>query len=65
MTLTPAYGRTYTTQKAIISDFDAGKDFIHQPSGRLINKDQIPDGQHLTLRYGKNFSKVVGHICKK
>lgn len=62
MTLTPAYGRTYKRQFDIIADFNLGKDFIHQPSGQLINNEQIPVGQHITLRYGKDFSKVVGYI---
>lgn len=28
ITLTPAYGRDYKSQKALKADFDAGKDFI-------------------------------------
>lgn len=62
MTLTPAYGRTYKRQSDIISDFNAGKDFTHQPSGKLINHLQIPIGQHLTFRYGKDFSKALGYF---
>jgi len=64
MTLTPAYGRDYKKQSDILKDFNEGKDFIHQPSGKYINKAQIDPGQHLTLRYGKGFSKVLGHVVK-
>jgi len=28
MTLTPAYGRDYKSKKAVLADWEAGKDFI-------------------------------------
>jgi len=67
MTLTPAYGRTYKKQTDILSDFNAGKDFLlHTPweSGRPINKEQLKPGTHVTFRYGRDNTKVLGHIVK-
>lgn len=59
MTLTPAYGRDYTSGKAARADFEAGKDFVlnqfgHPDDGRLCNKEQIPAGTFVQLRFKKN-----------
>jgi hypothetical protein len=48
VTLTPAYGRDYKSQKAVKADWAAGKDFIietfgHPHEGKPINK-QDADG---------------------
>lgn len=53
MTLTPAYGRDYKSQKEVQADFDADKDFIiadvFSPySGKPINKSQIVSLEGMT-----------------
>lgn len=52
-TLTPAYGRDYKSQKEIESDFNANKDFILNPDGIYINKEQIKPGTKVQLRYAR------------
>jgi hypothetical protein len=64
MTLTPAYGRDYKSAKAVKADFDANKDFevadlFSGTSGRYINKEQIPAGTRVTLRYDRLMKLVV------
>lgn len=53
MTLTPAYGRDYKSKAAVLKDFHENKDFIQQPDGRPINKEQVTAGTLLQFRYGK------------
>jgi hypothetical protein len=63
MTLTPAYGRDYKTQASVLADFNANKDFILRhllERDRPINKEQIPPGTRIQLRYSK-LTKVVGY----
>jgi hypothetical protein len=55
-TLTPAYGRDYKSAKELKEDFEANKDFILQPSGQYINKEQIAPGITVNIRYKKNMS---------
>ena len=65
MTLTPAYGRTYTRQADVLAAFNANRDFLcHTPTchGKPINKEQVPAGTFVTFRYGKNNTKVLGHL---
>jgi len=54
LTLQPAYGRNYTSMKAVKADWDANKDFTiasFGPSmGRYINK-QDANGQAVSIRY--------------
>lgn len=57
LTLVPAYGRDYTSAKAVKADWDAGKDFLIQDmssphDGRYINKPQAI-GLTLQIRYKK------------
>ena len=52
-TLTPAYGRDYKSLKEVKADFDANKDFILQPEGCYINKEQIAVGTVVNIRYKK------------
>jgi len=57
MTLTPAYGRDYTSAKAAKADWDADKDFIvaditNPYCGKPVNKSGAPAGSH-TIRYKK------------
>jgi hypothetical protein len=65
-TLTPAYGRDYSTGKAAIADFLAGKDFslasIFHGSGYVSVRDFVA-GDRVSIRYGK-LRKVVGHVVK-
>ena len=56
-TLTPAYGRDYKSVKAVLADFDAGKDFALQPSGRYASKKDLPTGTY-SIRYS-NLRKVL------
>ena len=54
----PAYGRDYTSKAAVMSDWDAGKDFIMSDigrGGRYINKSDAKRESPLTVtvRYGK------------
>ena len=66
MTLTPAYGRDYKSQVAVLADFYSGRDFILQhmlDERRPINIDQIPVGTHVQFRYVR-MTKVLGHQVK-
>jgi hypothetical protein len=49
--LTPAYGRDYKSAKAAKADFDANKDFVLNPEGCYINKEQIKLGITVIFRY--------------
>lgn len=50
----PAYGRDYTTAKAVKADWKAGKDFKDTASGAYVNKaDAERLGLSVTLRYSK------------
>jgi hypothetical protein len=53
-TLTPAYGRDYTSKKAAVADLNAGKDFVAQgpTGGGYAGARDLPDGTY-TVRYGK------------
>ena len=61
----PAYGRDYKTQKEVRADWAADKDFritdYGPDDGRLINRQQVPAGTHVTVRYG-NGRKTV-QVC--
>jgi len=51
--LTPAYGRDYKSKKAVEADWLAEKDFIHQPSGKYINRQQFARGVWVNIRYSQ------------
>jgi hypothetical protein len=53
--LVPAYGRDYKSMKDLTIDFNAGKDFMMQPQGCYINKEQIVGMKLKTVqvRYSK------------
>lgn len=61
LTIVPAYGRDYTSQKAVREDWNANKDFIIQDisspdNGRYINKsdaEQFSPGITVNIRYKK------------
>ncbi len=56
ITVVPAYGREYATQKAARADWEAGKDFRirtygHRDDGRYIScRDKTP-GMQITIRF--------------
>ncbi len=57
--LVPAYGRDYTSQKAVLADWNAGKDWQDPMSGRYANIHDFVDGHEIPmLRYAK-LTKVV------
>ncbi len=67
MTLTPAYGRDYKSQKAVLEDFYRERDFLaHSPTehGRPINVTQIRPGTMVQFRYAK-LMKVLGHTVQE
>jgi hypothetical protein len=62
LTVIPAYGRDYKSQKEIMNDFNNGKDFLIQDvfGSGYINKQDIERSQEkiiLNVRYSK-FKKV-------
>jgi hypothetical protein len=56
-TLTPAYGRDYKSKAEVEADFLANKDFLNQsygePRPRPINREQIPPGSTVNVRYAR------------
>ena len=64
-TLTPAYGRDYKSKKALLEDFNTGKDFyFNSPwgSGYCSIRD-FAKGAEITFRYG-NLMKVTVYNLK-
>ena len=59
--LTPAYGRDYKSSKEVIADFEANKDFTgdYQLRFQYVNKEQIPKGSTVNLRYNNNRKLAV------
>ena len=62
ITLTPAYGRDYTSAKKVREDWNAGKDFIiadifNRYDGKPANKQDMGK-EKVMLRYNK-LTKVV------
>lgn len=59
--LTPAYGRVYTSKAQVLKDYNANLDFICQPSGRYINREDIARAcaTHVQVRYGKRLERVM------
>ena len=61
LTVTPAYGRDYKSQKAVKADWSANKDFVIANPGypTYINKrDADRDGVKVMARYN-NLTKIV------
>ena len=63
MTLTPAYGRDYKSQKAVEEDFNLDKDFIINDimspwNGKPCNKSSLGKGETVQIRYAK-LRKVI------
>jgi hypothetical protein len=64
MTLTPAYGRDYRTEAAVLKDWHAGKDFrisdvSSRDNGRYCSVRDFPDGYSHKLRYNKLADFVI------
>ena len=61
-TLTPAYGRVYTSKAAVIADWKANKDFRHVVTGEYLNCSgaayHLP-GDSFEIQYGRKLEKVV------
>jgi hypothetical protein len=51
----PAYGRDYKSKKAVMADWEAGKDFLTQGvgAGGYINKEDKPNNVTLNIRYDR------------
>ena len=52
-TLTPAYGRDYKNKASILADWNDGKDFVLEPEGAYINKEQVKKGVTVNIRYAQ------------
>jgi hypothetical protein len=62
-TLVPAYGRDYTSAKAVKAAWDAGQDFRvceygSPDDGRYVNRPQVP-GRKFNVRYKRLMQLVV------
>jgi len=63
LTLTPAYGRDYKSQKEVRAAWQAGADFVisdhfSPDDGRYINRPQVPSGTTVNIRY-----KRLTQVC--
>lgn len=62
VSITPAYGRDYASQKAVKADWEAGKDFEIQDFeigfGRLCSKRDFAPGVTVNIRY-----KSLRDVC--
>jgi hypothetical protein len=56
----PAYGRDYKSKKAVMEDWNSGKDFLIQDMrhGGYVNKDDKPEDVTLHIRYDR-MTKVL------
>ena len=69
MVLTAAYGRNYTTKKAMIADFEGGKDFTlnditSRYDGKYTSIRDFKNGEKLQFRYDMN-RKTFFHVVTK
>jgi hypothetical protein len=58
MTLVPAYGRDYKSKKEVLSDYNAGKDFLVSDffspfDGKPANKNDLAGERRIFIRYKK------------
>lgn len=60
LTVTPAYGRDYTSAKAALADWEAGKDFVVEGlhSGTYVSKSDLTNGETVRIRYNRK-TRVV------
>ncbi len=70
MNVVPAYGRDYTSAKAVKADWDANKDFLiadmSSPyDGKYINLADAKNGgiKVVTIRYSKNRKVTVVKVA--
>ena len=61
-TLVPAYGRDYKSAKDVKADWEANKDFQVNITGQYVNKEQVPKGETVTIRY-KRLTECVLVKC--
>lgn len=66
ITLTPAYGRDYRSQDAVLKDWDKGKDFIMNDAvnrwdGKPINKYDAEEAGIHEVKFRYNNLKMVFH----
>ena len=66
ITLIPAYGRDYTSKKAALADFDAGKDFLicdmsNPWDGKYCSIRDL-SGYSVTIRYKKRTQALVTKV---
>jgi hypothetical protein len=64
MTVTPAYGRDYTSAKKAEKDFKDGKDFIIRDimsrwDGKACSVRDFDQGTKINIRYNKNTKVTV------
>lgn len=64
LSLTPAYGRDYKSKKAVLADFNDNKDFVAQPQGSYINKQDIENsgGGSVSIRYQRITKQIYVHV---
>ncbi len=66
-TLTPAYGRVYSTKKQVLTDLNCPKDFIFNDissayDGKYCSIKDFP-GERVKVRYGRGLTKVLVVDC--
>ncbi len=59
LSLVPLYGRDYKSKAELLADWNANKDFIIEPDGKAINKEQTKSGDVLAFRYGKLRKQLI------
>lgn len=72
LTLTPAYGRDYTSKQAVINDWMTERDFVinqigHPFDGKYCNRQQLIDGsegKQVMVRYKRLTMVVVLDVAK-
>jgi len=63
ITVGPAYGKDYKSQKEVMDAYHSGADFqvldAFSGGGSYVSKGDHPEGAHLTVRYNKNMRTHV------
>jgi hypothetical protein len=58
LSVVPAYGRDYKSKKAVMADWEEGKDFyivsLRIVGGHYVNINDKPEGTILQVRYDRN-----------
>ena len=61
-TLTPAYGKVYTTKREVVDAWVGNTDFRLATTGQYLTRSEAKKylpGDSFEIRYGKNLEKVV------